>query len=196
LASDRDQKIDEIKRQSSAYRSRRRLVRTPPPGLGSSQSWRWYRSDVSVIRCGEVWIALKRRAWLRSCVLCLVHVVCRVATVDAGHGQSPVPLRWLSAVELKMQLERGSRAPIHLVDLRQTAAFRESHLPGSRSIPLQELGARAREIPRGQIVLYCDCPAREVENAYNLLWSLGWDDVRALADGYQGWLQHGYPVAR
>lgn len=139
---------------------------------------------------------MKRRAWLRSCVLGLLHVAGRVATADAGHGQPPAPLRWLSAGELKALLERGSRAPIHLVDLRHAAAFRESHLPGARSIPLPELGARAREIPRGQIVVYCDCPGREVESAYNLLWSLGWDDVRALADGYRGWLAQGYPVVR
>ena len=120
----------------------------------------------------------------------------RVTTAEAGHGQPPVPLRWLSAIELKALLERGSRTPIHLVDLRHTAGFQEGHLPGARSIPLPELGARAREIPRGLIVLYCDCPARDVENAHNLLWSLGWDDVRALVDGYRGWLAQGYPVVR
>jgi rhodanese-related sulfurtransferase len=139
---------------------------------------------------------VKRRAWLRSCVLGLIPVVCRVAPAGAGHGQPPVPLRWLSAIKLKALLERGSRVPLHLVDLRHADAFRESHLPGARSIPLPELGARAREIPRGQIVLYCDCSAREVESAFNLLWSLGWDEVRALADGYRGWLAQGYPVVR
>jgi rhodanese-related sulfurtransferase len=93
-------------------------------------------------------------------------------------------------------LEVGSRIPLHVVDLRQAAAFRESHLPGARSIPLDELGTRAREIPRGRIILYCDCPATEIETAYDLLWNLGWDDVRALADGFEGWLARGYPTSR
>jgi rhodanese-related sulfurtransferase len=107
-----------------------------------------------------------------------------------------VALRWVSAAELMAFLEVGSRVPLHVVDLRQAAAFRESHLPGARSIPLAELGTRAREIPRGRIIIYCDCPATEIENAYDLLWNLGWDDVRALADGFGGWLARGYPISR
>jgi rhodanese-related sulfurtransferase len=69
-------------------------------------------------------------------------------------------------------------------------------VPGARSIPLLDLGARAREIPRGLVVLYCDCPAGHLDSAYGLLWSLGWDDVRALSDGFGGWVRLGYPVAR
>jgi rhodanese-related sulfurtransferase len=118
------------------------------------------------------------------------------APAAAGHGAPPVPLRWLSAAELKALLESGRRAPVHLVDLRPAQAFREGHVPGARSMPLAELGARAREIPPGQIVLYCDCSAHEIESAYNLLWNLGWNDVRALADGLGGWRARGYPVAR
>ena len=139
---------------------------------------------------------MTRRAWLRGCALGLIHGLGLVSTAEAGHGQPPVPLRWMSAPEVKALLERGQRPPIHLVDLRPAAAFRESHLPGARSIPLDDLRARAREIPRGLIVLYCDCSAAEMENAYNLLWNFGWDDVRALTDGLGGWRGQGYPVVR
>jgi rhodanese-related sulfurtransferase len=102
----------------------------------------------------------------------------------------------MSAAELKALLDAGSRPPIALVDLRPDAAFRQGHLPGARSVPITQLRRRARDIAPGRVVLYCDCPAEEVEAAHAFLLNLGWDDVRALAEGFAGWVGRGYPVAR
>jgi rhodanese-related sulfurtransferase len=140
--------------------------------------------------------AVTLSTWWRAGALGVVAGLCVTAAAGAGHGRPPVSLRWVSAAELMAFLEVGSRVPLHVVDLRHPAAFRESHVPGARSIPLAELGTRAREIPRGRIVLYCDCPAPEIETAHDLLWNLGWDDVRALAEGFSGWLARGYPISR
>ena len=136
------------------------------------------------------------RLWVRASVLGVVAALGLAASATAGHGRAPSPLQWLSSAELKVLLERSARQQIHLIDLRPAAAFQAGHLPGARSIPLAELGRRAREIPLGRVVLYCDCPGVELEGAHGILWNFGWDDLYALSDGFSGWLQQGYPVSR
>lgn len=74
--------------------------------------------------------------------------------------------------------------------------FREGHLPGARSIPLRELRRRYREIPRGRVILDCDCSRDDLEAAYRLLVDRGVDDVGALDEGFAGWRRRGYPIAR
>ncbi len=52
---------------------------------------------------------------------------------------------------------RGGRAT--LLDVRPAAEFEAGHLPGARSIPLDELTARLHEVPRSRPVLaYCRGP--------------------------------------
>jgi rhodanese-related sulfurtransferase len=133
---------------------------------------------------------------VRAALLGLIVGLRLVAPVEGGHGSPPAPLRWVSASELKGLLDGGPRQPTWLIDLRPAAAFGQGHLPGARSMPIAELRFRAREIPPGRIVLYCDCAAEDMEAAYGLLWSLGWNDVRALANGLAGWIASGYSIAR
>jgi len=115
------------------------------------------------------------------------------APAHAAHGTAgPLPL--VPAPELKAELDAGRR-PL-LVDLRPAAVYRQGRLPGARSIPLAELRRRYGELPRGRIVLYCDCPREELEAAYRFLVDQGAERVGALEDGFAGWTQRGYPVER
>ncbi len=111
----------------------------------------------------------------------------------AGHGSAaPVPL--IPATELRALLDAGQR-PL-LIDLRPAEAFRQGHLPGARSIPLAELRRRHVEIPRGRVILYCDCLREELDAAYRFLADHGAERVHALAEGFAGWLGRGYPLER
>ncbi len=48
---------------------------------------------------------------------------------------------------------------VTLLDVRPAEEFEAGHLPGARSVPLPELLARLREIPRGrEVVAYCRGP--------------------------------------
>jgi rhodanese-related sulfurtransferase len=112
---------------------------------------------------------------------------------SAVHGTgAPLPL--VPATELKAQLDGGR--PTFLVDLRPADAYRRGHLPGARSIPLPELRRRYVEIPRGRVVLYCDCSREELDAAYRFLVDRGAERVEALADGFAGWTARGYPLER
>ncbi len=111
----------------------------------------------------------------------------------AAHGTAgPLPL--VPASELKAELDSGRR-PL-LVDLRPSDAYRQGRLPGARSIPIRELRRRYVELPRGRIVLYCDCPKEELEAAYRFLVDRGAERVDALQEGFAGWVGRGYPVER
>ncbi len=48
---------------------------------------------------------------------------------------------------------------VTLLDVRPAAEFAAGHLPGARSVPLAELPARLRDLPRGrEVVAYCRGP--------------------------------------
>jgi len=65
----------------------------------------------------------------------------------------------LDAGERDELLGRILRDEVTLVDTRPVEEYRAGHLPGARSIPLEELPGRVGEIPRGrEVVAYCRGP--------------------------------------
>lgn len=83
------------------------------------------------------------------------------------------------------------------IDLRPADEFKAGRLPGARSLPLAELGRRHSELPpAGRVVLYCDCPPRLLQAAYQLLWGQGHRNVIMMDEGFSGWARRGYPVER
>jgi rhodanese-related sulfurtransferase len=123
----------------------------------------------------------------------LVALALAALLAEAAHGPAgPLPL--LAAAELKAQLDAGRRP--FLIDQRPLDAFRQGRLPGARSIPLRELRRRYGEIPRGRLVIYCDCPRDELEAAYRFLVDQGAEQIAALEGGFAGWTARGYPVER
>ena len=65
----------------------------------------------------------------------------------------------LEAGEREDLLGRIARSEVTLVDTRPVEEFRAGHLPGARSMPLEELPGRVHEIPRErEVVAYCRGP--------------------------------------
>lgn len=52
-----------------------------------------------------------------------------------------------------------------LLDVRTPMEFSMGHIEGAKNIPVQELGARFREIPKGDVVIYCRSGARSAAAA-------------------------------
>ncbi len=123
----------------------------------------------------------------------LATLLAAAAPAGAGHDGSG-PVRTISPAELKAELDAGRRP--FLVDLRPVEQYRQGHLPGARSIPLRELRRRYLEIPRGRVVLYCDCPRDELEAAYRFVQGAGVEQVQGLDEPYATWAARGYPVVR
>jgi rhodanese-related sulfurtransferase len=128
------------------------------------------------------------------CGLGLLGSLLLAALAGAGHGDPNAPLPLVPLAELKAQLD-GGRRPF-LVDLRPAEEFRQGRVPGALSIPIRELRRRYREIPRGRVVLYCDCPREELEAAYRLLVGQGAEQVQALEEPFARWVARGYPLER
>ena len=64
-----------------------------------------------------------------------------------------IPIFFAGVEHLKTQLDAGQQ--LTLVDVRSTEEYRAGHIPGAKSIPLEELPRRMTEIPRDTpVVLY------------------------------------------
>lgn len=65
----------------------------------------------------------------------------------------------LAPEERDALLDRVRRGDVTLLDVRPADEYRAGHLAGARSIPLAELPARLRELPRArEVVAYCRGP--------------------------------------
>lgn len=84
-----------------------------------------------------------------------------------------------------------------IVDVRDPDEYAAAHVAGAHNIPLDQLGDRAGELPKGQLVVtYCNMYHRgnsRGERAASLLAARG-VDARALDGGYPGWKRAGLPV--
>lgn len=114
-----------------------------------------------------------------------------LAYADHG-GQSPLvlPLQYV-----KEQFDKGRK--FSTVDLRPFDDYRKGHLPHAYSLPLSELATRFKEIPTEDlVVLYCECPRYIAENAYRALRGYGYRNLSVMAEGFDAWVQKGYPTER
>ncbi|WP_031404357.1 metalloregulator ArsR/SmtB family transcription factor [Thiomonas sp. FB-Cd] len=92
-------------------------------------------------------------------------------------------------------LDKVRSGDVVLLDVRPAAEFRVAHIPGARSVPLEELQARIRELPRDKdIVAYCRGPfCLMSESAVALLKNHGFR-ARKSAEGVPEWRAAGMPV--
>lgn len=89
----------------------------------------------------------------------------------------------------------AGRGDVVVLDVRPLHEFRQGHLPGARSIPVEELAERLDELPEGvTVVAYCRggyCVF--AHDAVRLLRARGIGAVR-LAEGMVEWRAAGRPV--
>jgi rhodanese-related sulfurtransferase len=94
-------------------------------------------------------------------------------------------LEHVSPGELKEKLRGGGR--ITLLDVRTPEETARGTIGGAKLIPLQELGARHRELPdKGEVVVYCASGLRSVM-ATRMLRKLGHTNVKNMRGGYERW---------
>ena len=99
----------------------------------------------------------------------------------------------ISKDELLSRLRSGKR--IVVVDVRPVEEFMAGHLPGARSIPLEELENRLAELPRRrEIVAYCRGPyCAFAPEAVRTLRRHGYR-ARQMSDGLPEWAAAGFRV--
>jgi rhodanese-related sulfurtransferase len=102
-------------------------------------------------------------------------------------------LEALSRDELRQRLAEGTAA---VVDVRPAVEYRQGHIAGARSIPVDELAVRLDELdPAQEVVAYCRGPyCVFADEAVALLRDRGYAATR-YAEGYPEWAAAGLPIA-
>ena len=127
-------------------------------------------------------------AWIALALL-----IAGAGLAAAEHPNTTWALQTIEADRLKDALDRGQR--LILVDVRSPDEFRRGHIPGARSLSLDEPGDEFRKLPRRDpIVLYCACPLAEIGPAYQFLRFSGYTNVFVLHGGFPEWKAKGYAV--
>jgi rhodanese-related sulfurtransferase len=99
----------------------------------------------------------------------------------------------ISCAELHKRLKRGE---VTVLDVRPADEYEAGHIAGARSIPLAELEAKLKQLPKREtIVAYCRGPYCVLtDEAVRLLSKRGYKVLR-LEDGFPDWQMMGLPVA-
>jgi rhodanese-related sulfurtransferase/DNA-binding transcriptional ArsR family regulator len=120
----------------------------------------------------------------------------RLAEIDRlvdEYMHRPEHLEPLSRGDLLARLTRGDTV---VLDVRPALEYRQGHIPGARSIPVDELEARLGELDSDrEVVAYCRGPyCVFADEAVALLRSRGLRAYR-YAEGFPDWAAAGLPVA-
>jgi rhodanese-related sulfurtransferase len=86
-------------------------------------------------------------------------------------------------------LAMANKKPIVIIDVRHKGDY--SHkIKGALQIPLDEIEARMKEVPRNkEVITYCACPAEQTSNAAAVkLLNNGYKKVLALKGGWNSWV--------
>src|SRR2546428_5025318 len=102
----------------------------------------------------------------------------------------------LAAVDIAELRRLVDEGQVTLLDVRPEHEYRQGHIAGARSIPVDELERRLAELPRDrEVVAYCRGPyCVYSDEAGEVLQRHGFS-VRRLEEGFPEWRAAGLPVA-
>lgn len=102
-------------------------------------------------------------------------------------------LRTISPRDLRARVGSGAAA---VFDVNSRGSWEQAHVPGA--VHLDPAAFRAEELPGDKsafLVFYCSNPlCRKAPNAARRARSFGYENVRVMSAGIQGWMNAGMPV--
>ena len=142
---------------------------------------RYRLADENVLR---LWLAMRDLGQAR-----LAEIGRLVETFLKNRGG----LEPVTCLELQRRIKDGSAI---VLDVRPPEEYAAGHISGARSIPVAELRARIKEVPRKRLVVaYCRGPyCVFADQAVELLRDAGYRAFR-LDGGFPDWQTKGMPVA-
>ncbi len=121
----------------------------------------------------------------------------RLAEIDRIVDQFMAGRDDFQPVDAQTLLNRLHEDDVLLLDVRPKAEYDQGHLPGARSVPIDELESHLEELdPDREIIAYCRGPyCLFADEAVELLRQRGFQ-ARRMADGLPDWRMAGLPVQR
>jgi rhodanese-related sulfurtransferase len=125
-----------------------------------------------------------------------------ISASPAGIAPHPaLPFVEITSAQAKALFDGGAV----FIDARRSAAYREGHVRGSRSISVWESDADAKvkafydegHDANAPLVVYCS--GGDCEDSHELarkLWGVTFDNVCVYRDGFPDWEKRGWPVSR
>ena len=96
-----------------------------------------------------------------------------------------------SSIILPEQIPAEDWKKITVIDARDAAQFAKEHIPGAINIEWRKIPGRRAEITKDQMVLiYCNTGSLSAQSVFAMR-LLGWDNVKVLQEGIEGWKKKG-----
>lgn len=119
-----------------------------------------------------------------------VHAEENAAVVDALSGYMDFA-EYGGSLIWPEQIPADDWNKIFIVDARDAAQYEKEHIPGAVNIDWRQAVARRAELPRDRmVVVYCNSGSLSAQAVFALR-LLGYDNVRVLQDGIEGWKKKG-----
>lgn len=96
-----------------------------------------------------------------------------------------------SSVILPEQIPEADWARVLVIDARDADQYAKEHIPGAINMDWRRIPTRRGEIPKDRmVVVYCNTGSLSAQAVFAMR-LLGWDNVRVLQGGLQGWQAKG-----
>jgi rhodanese-related sulfurtransferase len=112
----------------------------------------------------------------------------------AGNAQGDGVTR-ITPADAFAAVQRGKAI---IVDVRGEDSYKAGHIKGALLIPINEIGSRTKELPRGKMIItYCAWPAEHSSaRAVQIIKEKGFENGAALLGGYHAWINAGYATEK
>ena len=112
------------------------------------------------------------------------------AVVDALSGYMDFA-EYSSSLIWPEQIPADDWKKVFIVDARDAAQYAKEHIPGAINIDWRQAVARRAELPKDRmVVMYCNSGSLSAQAVFALR-LLGYDNVKVLQDGIEGWKAKG-----
>lgn len=112
------------------------------------------------------------------------------AVVDALAGYMDFS-EYSSSLIWPEQIPKEDWQNVFIVNARDAAQYAKEHIPGAVNIEWRQAVARRSELPEDRmVVMYCNSGSLSAQAVFALR-LLGYDNVRVLQDGIEGWKAKG-----
>lgn len=102
------------------------------------------------------------------------------------------PFRRLTVEEAKALIESGG---VHIIDVRTPEEFALGHIPNAKLIPVDQLMARAKELPQDGALLFVCSVGQRSALAAEIVAALGRsEELYNLEGGTEAWAARGLPL--